>query len=227
MKSYGRGPKFTGRIQRLPGRKITVDTQQAATLTEIWGGDFDQLTHQTPGKNHQHPVYWGLYLTTKEIVEEKLGTGKATLTYKGIDPSFWNGGNGEETEDGGNEEFPEIDLEEDTDVEEIPIQAHPDFLSVLVPAAGSGEGQAAFDETTKLFLGFGPQSGGNLAGVESYQVARKVTTRYWYSTARATLPVGVRVPGGLRTSLKSSRQGAVWKNSEVIRASDPNPLIYP
>ncbi len=181
---------------------------------------------QTPGKNHQHPIYFGLYLTTKEIVEEKLGSGKATLTYKGLDPSLGSGGNGTETDDGGNTNFPEIDLEEDTDVEEVPIQAHPDFLSVLVPAAGTGEGQAAFDDK-KLFLGFGPQSGGNLAGVESYQVARRVTTRYWYSSSRSTLPVGTRVAGGLRTSLKSSRQGAVWKNSEVIRASDPNPLIYP
>lgn len=225
-KTYGRGPRYTGRIQRLPKGGMVVGVDQAATLTEVWGGMYFQLIAQTPGKNHRHPQFPGLLLTTKDFKEGNLGKGEATLTYKGIDPSFnGGGGNGLPTDDGGSTSFPEVDLEDDTDVEEVPIQAHPNF-SALVAAAGTGPGQAAFDEKG-LFLGFGPESGGDLAGAESYHVARRVVTRHWYSSARSSLPVGVRVPGGLRISMRSSRQGAVWKNTEVIRESNPNPLIYP
>lgn len=222
---YGRGPTHTGRIQKLPGSKLVISADQAATFTEMWGGQFDQLVTQTPGKDYPHPRFPNLLLYTKEIVEGKLGAGTATLTFKGLDPSLGSGGNGVVIDDGGNTSYPEIDMEVDTDVEEIPIQAHPNFLG-LVAAAGTGPSQTAFD-SKGLFLGFGPESGGDLAGTESYQVARTVETRHWYSSARSSLPVGVRVGSAFRISLRSSRQGSVWKNTEVLRYSNPNPLIYP
>lgn len=225
-KTFGRGPANTGRIQRQIGTKVKISKDQSAEYTEIWAGMFDDLTRQTPTKDSPHPVFRELLLTEKEIVLEKLGRGKATLVYRGLDPAAFDGtGNGITLPDGGNSAFPEVDLEVDTDVEEVPIQAHPNFAA-LVAAAGAGKDKAYFNPESGLFEGFGPQSGGDLAGVESYLVPRVVTTRHWYSDNRANLPVGVAVSGGLRTTLRSTRQGRIWKNTEVIRAGNPNPLIY-
>lgn len=217
----------TRQIQRQPGTEMKISADSAAEFIEIWDGMFDDLVTQTPIKDAPHPVYTELTLTEKRIRLGNLGKGRATLTYKGLDPASFTGiGNGVDLPNGGNTAFPEIDKEVDTDVEEVPIQAHPNFAA-MVEAAGTGEGKAWFNPESGLFEGFGPESGGGMAGIESYLVPKTVTTNHWYSRQQATLPVGVPADGGLRITLRSVRQGSIWRNTEVIREGTPNPLIYP
>lgn len=227
-KHYGRGPRARGRIQKQPGTELTVSKDSAATLTEIWDGMWADLVSQTPQKDAAHPDFPGLLFESKRITLGKLGRATATLTYKGLDPSipYVPGTAGGE---GTYPELPEVDLEVDTEVEEVPIKAHPNFAA-LVAAAGTGKNKAWFDPDSGLFMGFGPDSGGDLAGVESYQVPRAIITRHFYSYQRATEPVGVSASidgiSGLRISMRSTRQGRVWRNTEVVREGNPNPLIY-
>lgn len=247
-KTYGRGPTSTGRIQIQPGSELSISKDQAATYTEIWRGRFNDLINQTPLKDAPHPVYTELLLESKRIVRDKAGKGTAYLTYKGLDPARTTPGTGiVDPNDESN--FPEVDLEVDTDMEEVPIQAHPRFKSHLIPASGgltSGDpGSENYEEIPDpisgkkrpkaqahlnpdgTFAGFGIDSGGNLAGVESYLKPNTVTTRHFYSRSKSTAVVGQIVSGAMRISLRSVRQGKVWKNTEVFRSGTWNTNIYP
>lgn len=226
MNSYGNGPRATGQVQLQPGTELDVGKDQAATLVEIWAGLWDDLLTQAPVKDAPHPSFPGLLFQSRKVTLGKMGMAQARLTYKGLDPRLAVNAAGIPVDGEGNPEFPEVDLEEDTDVEEVPIRAHPDFAALVTAAGGYVQGKAAKDPKTGLFLGFGPESGGDLAGVESYLVGRTVVTRYWYSENKANLEVGVIVDGGLRMSVRSARQGVIWKNTEVVRYGNPNPLIY-
>jgi hypothetical protein len=217
-KIFGNGPTNSGRCRLQPGAELVISQDQAATYTEVWVGPFATLVNDLPACKTPHPIFTTLSLDTKKTVLGKLGRGTATLVYKGVDPALG-------TDATGTPIMPEIDLEIDTDVEEAPIATHPNF-SALVSAAGIGKSKAWFDPTSGKFEGFGPESGGGLAGVESYLVPRTVKTKYYYSSAQSTLPVGVMTGDGFRASMKSVRQGSVWKNTEVLRQVDANPLIY-
>jgi hypothetical protein len=240
-KTYGRGPTFTGRIQIQPGSELSIGKDQAATYTEIWKGRYDDLVRQTPTKDAPHGTYTELLLESKRIVRDKSGKGTAYLIYKGLDPA--RGGPGTVIDPNDETNFPEVDLEIDTDVEEVPIQAHPRFVSSLIPAAGgrtsSNPASQYYEEIDGrpaarahfnddgTFAGFGIDATGNLAGVESYYVPRTLTTRHWYSRSKANENVGVIVGGQMRISIRSTRQGRVWKNTEVLRGGNWNSLIYP
>jgi hypothetical protein len=231
MKAYGRGPKNTGNIFIQPGTALDVAVDQSATLTEVWKGEWQALVEQTPTKNAHHSYFTDLLLASKKIVLGRLGQATATLVYKGLDPS--RDKNTQSTETG----YPEVDKELSTDVTEFPIQTHPNFSSLVDAAGGAiidedgkwvsdGTGKAVFDDKTGEFICFGPQSGGDLAGVKSYYVPNKVETNHWYSDEQADRLVGEIVGGAMRVSLKSTRQGPVWKNSETLRYGTWNTLIY-
>lgn len=245
-KTYGRGPTSTGRIQIQPGSELTITKDQAATYTEIWKGRYNDLVNQTPLKDAQHPIYTELLLESKRIVREKAGKGTAYLTYKGLDPARNTPGVIVDPND--ETYFPEVDLEIDTDMEEVPIQAHPRFRNLIQIAGGiTGTGQykqktidsdsglerekaaAHFDDNGN-FIGFGIDALGGLAGVQSFLKPNTVTTRHWYTRSRAIAPVGQIIGGQMRISLRSVRQGKVWKNTEVLRDGGPggwNSNIYP
>jgi hypothetical protein len=222
---HGRGPVATGRIQEEPSDDgITVDKNAAATGSRVFTGLYADLVRQTPVVGDKHPDFPSLSVTRKAIKPTRNGRGRATVTYEGLDPAVTPLDQDIETNPDGNLTTPDESVDVET-VEE-PIETHPNFAA-LVAAAGTGPGQATFDEQG-LFKGFGPQSGGDLYGQQSYLKARTVTITNSLATKKldGNTAGTLTSDGQLITKLSSQRFGSVWRNSKEVKTGGWNPLIY-
>jgi hypothetical protein len=226
LRVHGRGPVARGRIQEALGSGVETGRNSEATAERIFTGLFNDLVRQTPKAGDSHPDFPGLTVDRKRITPLKGGRGEARIIYRGPDPAL-NFGQRDfdpETNPEGNITEPEEEIE--TITTEEPIETHPNFAA-LVLAAGTGEGQATFDEDG-LFLGFGPNSGGGLAGVQSYFVRRTVTRTTVLARQKLNAnEAATREAGGLVTKLNSTRTGKAWKNVKEVTSGSWNSLVYP
>jgi len=223
---HGRGPVKTRRIQEEPSDvALEVGRDSVALAERVFTGLYVDLVTQLPVVGDAHPEFPQLTVERKRIQRTKGGRGKATLYYTGPDPALGDGLTGYEP-DNEEQNITEPVITIDTEEVEVPIETHPDF-SNLVSEAGEGEGQATFDENG-LFLGFGPNSGGGLAGVQTYSTRLTVRTEEVLSLAPLNPNDVATLDGGAFVSRVSSQTtGTAWKNTRVTKEGLTwNPLIY-
>jgi len=209
----------------------TEDAAAAYNLIKL-GSDYQQLLPTDPS-------YTGLSLEDKDLVFDEADIAILNLVWEGyteevLPPPFW--------------QIIRTPSEE-------PIDAHPNFASLIGGTAANPKNGAKFDDETGVFLGFpsGSGTGSNkLDGVSKYLAEKLVVRKEYISLTKPNdnfeIPI-IRAPtidpqdrglnilpsipigwSWLQTDLVYGRRGKIWEVFEEYTASGTNgwnTLIYP
>lgn len=218
-----RNPKL---ILRQAKGTLRVGKEGVAVATEEFVGYYDNLILLAPRIDAPHPRFPSLLVYDRNFSERAMGLGTMKIEYRGQDP--------------GDDKLPDPVYDLDRATAEQPIDTHPDFEAIVAAAGGAGLGKAVFDDDG-LFLGFGKDSTGDLAGLESYLAPTAVWTKTYVSKTKPASVGNVGkidspdgsppvLEGGanwLNIGLHFTKEGGIYRVQVRWLASGPGGWILP